>query len=240
MYGNGIGVPQDCAEAAKWYLLSADQGYSDAQFNLGFMYDSGTVVPQDFAEAVRWYRLAADQGYDMAQDRLGVMYDNGTGVPQDYVEAAKWYRLAADQGLAWAQYKLGVMYETGTGVPQDNAQAEKWYRLANDKGHANAQYRRDMMSGGSRDLKVIITLLVGALVVIGLLRRLSNLIMRRVGAKPWGWSHLIVGIIAVVGGAFGFADGGPPAWQLSASYFLPTTALWLWFDFFAEKRRRSA
>jgi uncharacterized protein len=62
MYKNGNGVVQDYAEAVKWYRLAAEQGYADAQYNLGLMYDYGNGVVQDYAEAVKWYRLAAEQG----------------------------------------------------------------------------------------------------------------------------------------------------------------------------------
>ena len=41
MYDTGQGVPQDYAEALKWYRLSADQGDAMAQFNLGLMYENG-------------------------------------------------------------------------------------------------------------------------------------------------------------------------------------------------------
>ena len=59
---NGDGVPQDYKEAVKWYRLAAEQGYADAQYNLGLMYSNGEGVPQDYKEAVKWYRLAAEQG----------------------------------------------------------------------------------------------------------------------------------------------------------------------------------
>ena len=62
MYANGEGVPEDDAEAARWYRLAADQGHADAQNNLGMMYANGEGVPEDDAEAARWLRLAADQG----------------------------------------------------------------------------------------------------------------------------------------------------------------------------------
>jgi TPR repeat protein len=90
MYSNGDGVPQNYAEAVRWYLLAAEQGYADAQFNLGASYDFGNGVPQDDSEAVRWYRLAAEQGTVLAQRNLGAMYNNGEGVLQDYAEGMKW------------------------------------------------------------------------------------------------------------------------------------------------------
>ena len=62
MYGEGLGVPQDDVEAAKWYRQAAEQGHASAQNNLGNMYRDGLGVPQDDVEAAKWYRLAAEQG----------------------------------------------------------------------------------------------------------------------------------------------------------------------------------
>ncbi len=73
MYDNGEGVPQDYAEAVKWYRLAAEQGDASAQYNLGIMYINGKGVPQDYAEAVKWYRLAAEQGMLM-HNQSWVMY----------------------------------------------------------------------------------------------------------------------------------------------------------------------
>ena len=129
-YDTGDGVPQDDAEAVRWYRLAAEQGHVSAQNNLGVMYGTGRGVPQDDAEAVRWYRLAAEQGDVSAQNNLGVMYDDGLGVPLDDAEAVRWYRLAAEQGDVSAQNNLGVMYSTGEGVPQDNIEAHMWLNLA--------------------------------------------------------------------------------------------------------------
>ena len=159
MYHKGDGVPQDYAQAAKWFRLAADQGFAQAQFNLGVMYFNGDGVRKNYAQAVKWYRLAADQGYALAQSNLGVMYAKGQGVPQDAAQTVKWLRRAADQGFAQAQFNLGYLYATGDSavsllmaifgkahlkghkkLPYDSVQAAKWYRLAADQGHASAQY----------------------------------------------------------------------------------------------------
>ena len=97
MYDTGLGVPQDPAEAVRWYRLAAEQGHASAQNNLGIAYGTGEGVPQDPAEAVRWYRLAAEQGHAKAQYNLGVKYDTGEGVPQDDIEAHMWLNLAASR-----------------------------------------------------------------------------------------------------------------------------------------------
>jgi len=97
MYATGQGVPENNAEAVKWYRKAAERGDADAQFALGFIYAKGLGVPQDYAEAIKWTRKAADQGQALAQYNLGVAYSNGQGVPQDYVQSYYWYSLAASR-----------------------------------------------------------------------------------------------------------------------------------------------
>ena len=73
-YDAGKGVPQDDAEAAKWYQLAAKQGDAMAQLLLGFRYEQGKGVPQDGAEAHIWYNLSAGNGVPEAavsRDDLG-------------------------------------------------------------------------------------------------------------------------------------------------------------------------
>jgi TPR repeat protein len=52
-------VPQDSAEAARWYRKAADQGEAVGQFNLGGMYAEGQGVPQEYVTAHMWLNLAA-------------------------------------------------------------------------------------------------------------------------------------------------------------------------------------
>jgi TPR repeat protein len=61
MYANGQGVPQDYAEAVRWYRKAADQGLAHAQFNLGARYVQGQGVPQDYVSAHMWLSLSAAQ-----------------------------------------------------------------------------------------------------------------------------------------------------------------------------------
>jgi len=144
-YATGEGVPEDAAEAVKWYRMAAEQGYAIAQYNLGVMYANGEGVPEDDAEAAKWYRKAAEQGYVDAQFNLGVMYATGEGVPQDDAEAFKWYRKAAEQGAARAQFNLGWMYNNGRGVPQDYVAAYAWYIVAAASGDDGGRNNRDII-----------------------------------------------------------------------------------------------
>ena len=57
-YWLGTSVPQDSAEAAKWFGLAAEQGHADAQFNLGVMYAKGWDVLPSGAASADWYYKA--------------------------------------------------------------------------------------------------------------------------------------------------------------------------------------
>ena len=61
MYDTGEGVPQDDAEAVRWYRLAAEQGNPFAQYSLGSHYRNGRGVPQDDVQAYMWFNLAASR-----------------------------------------------------------------------------------------------------------------------------------------------------------------------------------
>jgi len=67
LYGRGawkhFEVPQDYAEAVKWFRLAAEQGHANAQFDLGKLYLHGFDVPEDYAEAYVWFSVAAAGGH---------------------------------------------------------------------------------------------------------------------------------------------------------------------------------
>jgi TPR repeat protein len=123
IYDNGQGVPQDFAQAVKWFRKAADQGNAAAQNNLGSMYADGKGVPQDYVQALAWWHKAADQGDTAAQDNLGLMYANGRGVPQDYVQAHMWFNLAAAQGDKDAATDRDALAKLIT--PEQLAEAQK-------------------------------------------------------------------------------------------------------------------
>ena len=62
MYATGRGVPQDYAEAVRWYRLAAEQDNASAQVSLGLKYATGEGVPQDYVSAHMWLNLAAAAG----------------------------------------------------------------------------------------------------------------------------------------------------------------------------------
>ena len=67
MYYLGDGVDVNYKKAIEWYKKAAEQGYADAQYNLGIMYENGHGVDQDDSMAMRWYAKAAAQGFRGAE-----------------------------------------------------------------------------------------------------------------------------------------------------------------------------
>ncbi len=112
-YARGQGVPQNYAEAVKWYRLAADQGNAFAQYNLGLMYANGEGVPQNYAEALKWYRLAADQGNAFAQINLGVMYARWPGRAAELRRGGEVVSPRRRPRRSRRSVNLGVMYSVG-------------------------------------------------------------------------------------------------------------------------------
>jgi hypothetical protein len=129
-------VPQNYAEAVRWYRKAAKQNDARAQFNLGNMYREGRGVPQNDVEAAKWFRLAADHGLANAQYNLGNMYFKGEGVPQDYVSAHMWLNLSAAQGDQDAAHNRDIVVRrmNPTQIAEAQKLAREWKpRLVRDR-----------------------------------------------------------------------------------------------------------
>jgi TPR repeat protein len=60
-------VPQDDAEAVKWFRKAAEQGHAKVQYNLGVIYEMGRGVAGDDVAAYAWYSAAAASGHNKAR-----------------------------------------------------------------------------------------------------------------------------------------------------------------------------
>ena len=69
-YHNGQGVPQDDAQAVRWFQRAAEQGHVNAQATLGAYYWAGRGVPKDLSQAYFWSAVALHQGDRDSESRL--------------------------------------------------------------------------------------------------------------------------------------------------------------------------
>lgn len=74
MYLRGEGTEQDLEKAFEWTEKSAEQGFAQAQNELGRAYEQ---MKQDYNKAIEWYKKAAAQGFQEAQQNLDRLYENG-------------------------------------------------------------------------------------------------------------------------------------------------------------------
>ena len=59
---------KDYKEAFRWYKLAAEQGYADAQLNIGLMYSHGGMgVLRDYNQAYMWLNIGAANGSTTAK-----------------------------------------------------------------------------------------------------------------------------------------------------------------------------
>lgn len=69
-YATGEDVPQDYAEAVRWFSLAAEQGHVVSQATLGAYYWAGRGVPQDLVKAYFWSVLAQVGGDEASKYRV--------------------------------------------------------------------------------------------------------------------------------------------------------------------------
>ena len=139
-------IDQNYALAVKFYRMAAEQGNTEAMYQLGVKYtgctdeNSNIIIVNDNDEVSKWLHLAAEAGHAGAQNFLGWMYREGEYTHKNQKEAIKWCTLAAAQGHQSSQSRLGAMYNLGEGVEQNYSESMKLFNLAAAQGNADAQF----------------------------------------------------------------------------------------------------
>lgn len=128
----------DYQKAIIWLQKSAEQGYVNAQNELGYWFHMGYGVAKDQKKAFSWYKKAAEQGYDIAQYNVGLCYEYGRGVQQSESDAFLWYKKAAEKGYKSALYALGCCFYYAKGTSRDYQLAYEFFMKAAEQNHAQA------------------------------------------------------------------------------------------------------
>jgi len=140
-YVQGYNAEKDFQRALDWLIKSAEQGYSNAQFELGKYYlqinTENDVI--DTTKAVEWLKKAAESNHAGAQYILGDCYEQGCGIDADFQKALDLFIKAAENHDAYAQYNLYVRYAHGYGVNEDFQVALNWLVKSAEQGYPDAQ-----------------------------------------------------------------------------------------------------
>ena len=137
MYGDGVGVAKDPAQARKLFERAAEAGNPRGVSNLAALSGSGGA-PSDPVKARALLSKAAETNPE-AQYQLGLMMSNGAGGPQDDVAARTLFERASAQGHAGAFERLGAFAESGRGGAKDSGVAKSYYEKAVALGNEDAK-----------------------------------------------------------------------------------------------------
>lgn len=107
----------------------ADEGSSDAKFEVAMMLRNGVGTPRDIGLAVDLLKELSEIGHPKAVTTLAEMYYEGKYVERDLECAFSFFLRSALLGNAKSQYQVAVFYRDGTGVVRDQTTAEKWFAI---------------------------------------------------------------------------------------------------------------
>lgn len=131
IYGRGLGVKRDEAEAARWYQAAAEQNIPEAQFQYALMLLDGRYVDRDVDQAFALMEEAANAGNRMAQFNFAQLLLSRGRTADAEVRAADYFQRAAEAGLPDAQYAMAQVLAQGAGGRSiDPAAARRWMELA--------------------------------------------------------------------------------------------------------------
>ena len=143
-YMDGVSVPQDYAQAARYFRNAANKGNSEARVNLAYLHQEGLGVRKDETKAFKLYKTAAGADNLNARFHLGVCYEFGVGTVIDHALAAEQYTICAGKGDPIAMERLGHLYTIGFGdQPVDMERAFELFVQAASSGVPSAM----MMTG---------------------------------------------------------------------------------------------
>jgi len=136
MYGTGVGVARDEAQARKLFERAAEAGNPRGVANLAAI--SGGSAAQDPVRTRALLTRAAATNPE-AQYQLGMMTADGIGGPQDDVAARALFERAAEQNHPGALERMGAFAQGGRGGPQDTSAAKAYYERAAALGNEDAK-----------------------------------------------------------------------------------------------------
>jgi TPR repeat protein len=137
LYGEGLGVARDEAQARKLFERAAEAGNPRGVTNLAAL-GGGGVASSDPARARQLLAKAAETNAE-AQYQLGLMMEDGTGGPADDAAARALFEKAAAQNHPGALERMGAFSQSGRGGPKDTDAAKAYYEKAAALGNEDAK-----------------------------------------------------------------------------------------------------
>jgi TPR repeat protein len=109
MLRRGQGTAKDPKAAEEMYLRAAQDGFPNAQADLGEMLMNGEAGAPDPVGAVPWLTAAASAHHPVAEFELGELFESGQGVAKDIEVARQLYSEAAARDVPGAKARLAAL-----------------------------------------------------------------------------------------------------------------------------------
>ena len=74
----------------------ANEGVSNAQYNVGLMHHNGLGTKQDFKQAYKWLLQSSEQGNLNSIRLISTMYALGNGINKNFVKSYMWAKIGSD------------------------------------------------------------------------------------------------------------------------------------------------
>lgn len=94
MYLDGRGVAINLQKATAYFVVAAEQGFTESQYELGAIYNRG----KEYQKAAYWYKKASKSGHILASNNLGTLYGDGHLGTPNYLLAYCYCKKAANAG----------------------------------------------------------------------------------------------------------------------------------------------
>lgn len=100
LFHKGLGVMQDDAEAASWFMKAAEQGQAEAQLLLGTLFFFGRGVAQSYVSAFAWCDIAETNGQSDASECRDAALEHlsPTEMQQSFSIVSEWFKRHARSG----------------------------------------------------------------------------------------------------------------------------------------------
>ncbi|MDP0532230.1 sel1 repeat family protein [Porphyromonas gingivalis] len=127
-------------EAERLLVLSAEQGYVNAQGWLGSFYLDGDFGSVDTGKAIHWFSQAAKQGSLIDAYTLAELYFEGEKIAENDREALRWYEFVANGSPNFEKYSNACIATASyyiyaaKGINVDFSKAKKYALKAFESG----------------------------------------------------------------------------------------------------------
>lgn len=126
LWQRGDDTHHDKENGYKLYKRAADSGFSNAEFQMGYILLRGIVSDPDTLKAVDYIRKAAEKGHREALNTMGHCYARGIVVERNPEKSFQAYKKSSDLGHNTAGWHVGLCYYNGFGT-QENVKVAREY-----------------------------------------------------------------------------------------------------------------